>query len=180
MNRYRLARLRNSVAAGIVATGAAICVLLPLTPGFAQTLEDAEIAAMDAETSSASAAQTPSAVNGGAVSLQIPQREEGDHRARNIFAAQSWVRPPPPPPPAAPPPPPPPPTAPPLPFVYVGSFQQDATTVYYLVRGDRAYDVKIGDLIDNTYRVDGIRNDQLMFTYLPLDERQLLPLGSSK
>jgi hypothetical protein len=70
------------------------------------------------------------------------------------------------------------PTAPPLPFSYIGRYEQDgAGTLYYLVNGDRVYDVKVGDVIDNTYRVDKVSGGQLMFTYLPLATSQGLRLG---
>jgi len=111
--------------------------------------------------------------------LALPKREANAHSSSNLFVAHSWyVAPPAPPPqPVAPPPPP---TAPPLPFVYVGSFQQGGVTVYFLTRGDRTYDVKIGDVIEETYSVDGADVDQLRFTYLPLKESQTLPLGKPK
>jgi hypothetical protein len=36
--------------------------------------------------------------------------------------------------------------------------------------------VKVGDVIESTYSVDGVRDGQLMLTYLPLKTSQSLPL----
>jgi hypothetical protein len=100
--------------------------------------------------------------------------------AGSLFAAQSWyIAPPaPPPPPPAVPLPPPPPAAPPLPFAYMGSYKTaGAGSTYFLTAGDRVYDVKIGDTLDNTYSVDGVRAGQLLLTYMPLKIQQSLAVG---
>lgn len=111
----------------------------------------------------------------------LPNRAPHAGVATDLFAGHSWYTPP---PAAAVPvrerrtPVNRKPTAPPLPFSYIGSLEQDGTeTFYYLVKGDRVYDVKVGDVIDDTYKIDGITNGQLMFTYLPLDTSQGLRLG---
>ena len=98
-----------------------------------------------------------------------------------LFHSQSWYIAPPPPPPA---PvvivPPPPPTAPPLPFTVMGSYARPGdATVYFFTRGDRVFDVHIGDTIDNTYSVDSVANGQLVLTYKPLNIQQMLPIGGS-
>jgi hypothetical protein len=99
-----------------------------------------------------------------------------------LFHPQSWYVAPPPPPPA---PvvyvPSPPPSAPPIPFTVMGSYAHPGeATVYFLTRGDRVFDVHIGDTIDNTYSVDGAANGQLRLTYKPLNIQQTLPLGDSQ
>ena len=100
----------------------------------------------------------------------------------NAFESKSWYVPPPPPPPSlAPPPqplPPPVPTAPPLPFTYLGKYQDSATTVIFLVRGDRILTVRTGDVIEGTYRVDGIVGAALGLTYLPLNIKQKIDIGN--
>ncbi len=97
----------------------------------------------------------------------------------NAFATKSWYVPPPPPPPAPPPKPlpPPPPKAPPLPFTYLGKFQDAALPVIFLVRGDRVLTVRAGDVIEGTYRVDGIVGATLGLTYMPLNIKQTLDIG---
>lgn len=100
-------------------------------------------------------------------------------KAADLFATRSWYSPPPPPAPTSPPPVAAP-TAPPLPFTFLGSYTDGTNaTVYFVAREDRVYDVKPGDAIDATYTVQAVENGQLVFTYKPLNERQLLPIGDT-
>jgi len=92
----------------------------------------------------------------------------------NLFPRQSWQPPPP------PPPPPPKPVAPPLPFQYRGSLQDDGKTTVFLVQQLRQIIVNEGDVIDNTYRVDAIAPQAIDFTYLPLKEKQQLSTGRNQ
>ena len=96
----------------------------------------------------------------------------------NVFESKSWYVPPPPPPPAKPLPPPPP-SAPPVPFTYLGRYDDSAKPVIFLVRGDRVLLVRAGDVIEGTYRVDGIAGSALGLTYLPLNIRQSLDIGNA-
>lgn len=98
------------------------------------------------------------------------------------FGATSWrVAPPPPPPPkaAAKPPPPPPPAAPPVPFTYMGRYEEGGTRIIMLVRGDRVYTVSEGEVIEHTYRVERLADGQLELTYLPLGTRQAISAGGT-
>jgi hypothetical protein len=111
--------------------------------------------------------------------LSASDRVFKDTAAADLFAAHSWYVAPPPPPPA---PvvyqPPPAPTAPPLPFVFMGSFRTETGgAIYYLTAGDRVYDVKVGDTLDDKYSVDGVKSGQLMLTYMPLKIQQSLAVG---
>jgi hypothetical protein len=73
---------------------------------------------------------------------------------------------------------PPPPSAPPLPFAFMGSYKsQDGSPTFFLTVGDRVYDVKIGDTLDNTYSVDGVKSGQLLLTYMPLKIQQSMAVG---
>jgi len=99
-----------------------------------------------------------------------------------LFSTQSWFVAPPPPPP--PPPPvevaPPPPTAPPLPFAVMGSYRVPGEEpVYFLTRGERVFDVRVGDTIDHIYSVDGAEGGQLLLTFMPLNVRQTLTIGET-
>jgi hypothetical protein len=102
-----------------------------------------------------------------------------DTAAAALFSVQSWYIAPPAPPPApvivqAPPPP----SAPPLPFSFMGSYKsQDGIPTFFLTAGDRVYDVKVGDTLDNTYSVDGVKSGQLLLTYMPLKIQQSLAVG---
>jgi hypothetical protein len=113
---------------------------------------------------------------------QLAHRVSDGPSAGALFKATSWFTPPPPPPPApavvaAPPPPP---SAPPLPFTVMGSYAHPGElATYFLTRGDRVFDVRVGDTIDNTYSVDGDSEGQLQLTYKPLNIRQTLSIGGS-
>jgi hypothetical protein len=97
----------------------------------------------------------------------------------DLFAARTWYVPPPPPAPAKPVPPPPP-SAPPLPFAFMGQYlEPSGRQVIFLVRGDRLYTTSPGEVIDNTYRVEGIQSGQLGLTYLPLNIKQTLSVGEA-
>lgn len=103
--------------------------------------------------------------------------------AAALFARHSWyVQPPAPPPTPAPPPPPPPePTAPPFPYTLVGSFAPGGDPpVFFLARGDRVVDARVGDQLDGVYRFESAAGGQLVFVYLPLNIRQNLAAGGSK
>ena len=118
----------------------------------------------------------------------VAHRVTSNSAAGALFATHSWYVPP-------PPPPAPPksvltaaqqaelnkPTAPPLPFAFMGRYFPDgATPVFFLTQGDRVYDVRIGDTIDNTYKVDSYANGQLVMTYKPLNIQQQLAVGGSQ
>jgi len=79
---------------------------------------------------------------------------------------------------AAPPPPPAPPPAPPLPFVYMGHLSEGADTTVFLVSGERNLVVRPGEVIDNTYKLEEVNDRALVLTYLPLSQRQTLPIGA--
>ena len=103
--------------------------------------------------------------------------------AAALFAPHSWyVRPPPPPPP--PPlvePPLPEPSAPALPYTFVGSFAPGGDApVFFLSRGDRMIDARVGDRLDGVYQLESATGGQLVFVYLPLHIRQTLAIGATK
>ncbi|HEY6095079.1 MAG TPA: hypothetical protein VIU93_09040 [Gallionellaceae bacterium] len=106
---------------------------------------------------------------------KAPPKQKG--KGGNAFGATSWYVPPPPPKPL-PPPPPPPPTAPPMPFSYLGLYEGSSGKVIMLVRGDHIYTVGVGDVIDNTYRIDRFDHGTVEMTYLPLNIKQSLSTGN--
>jgi hypothetical protein len=116
---------------------------------------------------------------------QLSHRVSEGPSASALFQSTSWYTAPPPPPPVAYVAPvavaPPAPVAPPLPFAIMGSYSRPGDSkVYFLTRGDRVFDVRVGDTIDNTYSVDRETGGQLQFTYKPLNIQQSLPLGGSQ
>ncbi|MEB0023904.1 hypothetical protein QN370_19180, partial [Actimicrobium sp. CCI2.3] len=75
--------------------------------------------------------------------------------------------------------PPPPPTAPPLPYVFMGKFDQADSHVVILTRGTRVHTVSEGDVLENTYRIEHIEANKVTFIYLPLGISQSLPIAGS-
>ena len=127
-------------------------------------------------------AKAVAATQAAAAALKKPSRVADAPLAAELFASHSWYVPPPPPPPPAyePPPPPPPPMAPPLPYVFLGSYTPSGdVTVFFLTRGDRVYDVKVGDTLDGIYHVESASDGQLIFNYKPLDQRQSMSIGAT-
>jgi hypothetical protein len=118
------------------------------------------------------------------VTLKRTRIADAAHSAA-LFATHSWYVAPPPPPP---PPPvsaallaPPVPTAPPLPFQYIGSYKPDGEAqVFFLTHNDRVYDAKVGDILENTYSIDGFNGSQLLLTYKPLNIQQQLMVGGTQ
>ena len=114
--------------------------------------------------------------------FSVPNRIVKDSSPASLFSAQSWYVAPPAAPlapvvaraPAAP-------TAPALPFAFMGSYRPDgAAPIYFLTAGDRVYDVKVGDTLDNTYSVDGVKSGQMLLTYMPLKIQQSLAVGDEQ
>lgn len=108
---------------------------------------------------------------------RLRRRVDGPEPA-NAFGSRSWYVPPPPPPP----PPkvePAPPSAPPLPFSYLGRFVEGGVRTFFLARGDRVLTVKEGDILDGIYRVDGVEGSNMNLTFLPLNIKQSLDVGSA-
>ncbi|AST27834.1 secretion system X translation initiation factor [Ralstonia pseudosolanacearum] len=93
------------------------------------------------------------------------------------FTVLSWLPPAPPPPAAAAPAPEPapPPSAPALPFVYLGTLNPEAAKPQvFISSGDRLLIVSPGDVIDGVYRFESIAATEARFTYLPLNQRQVM------
>lgn len=158
-----------------VAIGCAGYVVM--SPDASQTIEPARTVGVGDRAGHQAAAGRNSPVQNAV--LRVANRIVKDTAAASLFSAQSWyVAPPAPPPapvvaeaPAAP-------AAPPLPFVFMGSYRPEgAVPTYFLTAGDRVYDVKIGDTLDNTYSVDGVKSGQLLLTYIPLKIQQSLAVG---
>lgn len=153
----------------------------PDTAPVAAPADRASHAAAAAPAVERGAAHAGTATSGNLLS-RLAHRVTESKAVEALFHTQSWYVAPPPPPPApvvvvVPPPP----TAPPLPFTAMGSYARPGDAkVYFLTRGDRVFDVHVGDTIDNTYSVDGEANGALQLTYKPLNIQQSLPLGGSQ
>jgi len=122
-----------------------------------------------------SAAGKKAGPSGGAARQRGPKAPAADAQAQMNRPAA----PPPPPPPPPKPLPPPPPTAPPLPFSFMGRYEEGTTRIILLVRDERIYTVSEGEVIDNTYRVERLTGGQLELTYLPLNIKQTISAGGT-
>lgn len=118
------------------------------------------------------AAQPQKRFDLAAIKRGMPEPEQQG----TLFRSKSWyVAPPPPPVSVAPAPAP---TAPPLPFTYIGRMVDEGVVVVFLSGNGRQYTVKAGDVLDNTYRVETIGDNDAVLTYLPLDIKQTLTFKS--
>ena len=95
-----------------------------------------------------------------------------------LFQSKSWF--------VAPPPQqqiasfsPPPPSAPQLSFTFIGRLIDDNQVTLFLTKNGRQYSVKVGDVMDEVYRVDTISNTNALLTYLPMSMQQTLTFNST-
>ncbi|MDT8363934.1 MAG: hypothetical protein RQ714_04710 [Nitrosomonas sp.] len=86
---------------------------------------------------------------------------EGGEAGNNPFTASKQ-------PPAAAP------VAPPLQITYLGRISHGGVTRVFLAHQDKNHATKVGERIDGLYRLDGIRDDAIELTYLPLGIKQKL------
>ncbi len=91
----------------------------------------------------------------------------------DLFPPHSWQPPPPPPPEPSPPPPP---TAPPLPFQYLGRWEEAGEAVYFLAQGLQTLSLRQGDTV-GPWRLDQAGPGRLDFTYVPLNEQRSLRIN---
>lgn len=102
----------------------------------------------------------------------------GAKPAADPFQRASFNPPPviaaPPPPPPAPPAP----RAPPLPFSFVGLVERGTEQpTAFLARGEELIVVTAGETLDRNYRVESMTPTEIVFTYMPLKERQTLTVS---
>ncbi|MHC8285828.1 hypothetical protein ACYZUD_03135 [Pseudomonas sp. XS1P51] len=72
------------------------------------------------------------------------------------------------------------PTAPPMPFQFIGRLDDRSDLQVFLQNGEKIYVVRKGDVIDETWRIEGISDVELSFVYLPLHLSQTLSVGSTQ
>lgn len=106
--------------------------------------------------------------------LNRPQAKTGIGNAFGVYVPprppqQRVQLPPPLPPPDV--------TAPPLPFTYLGRYEDAPSQLAFLVRGERILSVAVGDVIDNTYRIERVTPSTVELLYLPLNIKQTLGTG---
>jgi|SRR6478672_3066504 len=180
-------RIPPKVRAGLLIVGLATTLGLVRWADNLPDTGDAAARGVDTKPRAHSERQ-PSTAQTAALDLERLQRGPQQEPESDPFGTRDF-RPPPPPKPKnaagalpnvalAPPPPPPPPQAPPLPFVYMGRLSEDESTTVFLTAGDRNLVVKPGDVIDNTYKVEQVTDAAVVLTYLPMNQRQTLAIGT--
>jgi len=109
----------------------------------------------------------------GNVPLAKLNRQPLPEDVKDMFAGKSWYVAPPPAKPAKP-------SAPSMPYVYMGKLaEQGEKAVILLVKQDRSYAVREGDVLDNVYRVDEVKAPVMTLTYLPLNIKQTIQIGET-
>ena len=69
------------------------------------------------------------------------------------------------------------PTAPPLPFTFIGSIERGGRRTVMLMEGEQRHLVGVRERIGENYRVERVTPTQIEFTYLPMQQRQVLETG---
>ena len=98
-------------------------------------------------------------------------KPDAERPAAQAFGTRSWTPVPPPPAPVVP-------RAPALPFVFLGKQLQGGAWQVFLAVGEDTRLARVATVIDGQYRVESIAPPQIVFTYLPLNERQTLDIGA--
>jgi hypothetical protein len=110
------------------------------------------------------------------VLASLPRREAIGKRQGQLFGPQSWA----PAAPAAAPralvEAPPKPTAPPFPYKIAGVVAADDATRLVLTKGDRVFELTVGQTLDEGFRLESVSAHTLKFIYVPLGETQEMPV----
>lgn len=76
--------------------------------------------------------------------------------------------------------PPPAPTPPPLQFKYIGKAIEGNKIWVFLTQNDENYIARIGEKVDEQYRLDTVNDESVTLTYLPLNAKQTLPINDKQ
>lgn len=99
------------------------------------------------------------------------ERPQGATKVENLFAATSWT------PPlaklaaSAP-------SAPPFPYAIAGNLIDNGVLTVVFTKQNQHFVLRVGEVLENTYRLDRINSSSIAVTYLPLGHQQTLPLGA--
>lgn len=101
----------------------------------------------------------------------------------DLFVVKNWNEPPPMPQLPSQPQTLPPPVAPPLPFQYIGKTEvvgEPGNVLIHLIKESTLYSVRLGENIDENYKLEKIEEDLLQIVYLPLATNQALFIGNKE
>ena len=99
------------------------------------------------------------------------ERPQGATKVENLFAAKSWI-------PASPKLAASAPVAPPFPYAIAGNLVDNGVMTVVFTKQNQHFVLRVGEVLENTYRLDGIDSRSIAVTYLPLGQQQTLPLGA--
>jgi hypothetical protein len=71
------------------------------------------------------------------------------------------------------------PRAPPLPFRFMGRYEENGQHRVFLQENDKTWIVGVGDMLSGTYRVETIGEHSVGLRYLPLEEEQVLEMDNT-
>lgn len=71
------------------------------------------------------------------------------------------------------------PKAPPVPFRFLGRYEDGGDTVLFLQHLDQNLVVRMGDIVLDRYKVESLQGTTLVLRYLPLNEPQTLDVANS-
>jgi hypothetical protein len=66
----------------------------------------------------------------------------------------------------------------PFEYRYVGRMEVEGRPTVHLTKDEKLYPVKVGDVLDGQFRVEGIKSDGLELTYLPRKRRQFVAFST--
>lgn len=139
------------------------CVALVAPASVERTAEPMTVAAVAPQRLLAAAQQPAMSLEARIARESLPRRRD------NMFEARSWA----PPPKVVEPPKP---VAPALPFVFLGRMDGGEEVSVFLRRGKATVVAREGEALDGAWRLESIGEHQLVFTYLPLEQRVTLSL----
>lgn len=105
------------------------------------------------------------------LALALPERPALGEPVGALFGSQSW-QPPAPKVTRAPVAP----SAPPMPYRFAGKLVQDGKPQVFLAKGDVAFPINQGQILDGAYRVEAIGEDRVTLVYLPLNHKDSIAL----
>ena len=71
------------------------------------------------------------------------------------------------------------PQAPPLPFRYFGRYVEGNQTTVFVAHNDQNHALKLGENFAINYKLEEIKDNSLIFTYLPLNQKQNMEIGAT-
>ena len=65
-----------------------------------------------------------------------------------------------------------------MPFKFIGQIEDKAAKpAAFITKGDALFVVHVGDVVENTYRVESFNAAHVVVTYLPLQQRQTIEVS---